>query len=176
MQRVREGTAQISRQVQRKVQHHALGQEMKSFEAATCDAVVDLSRPCVVRLDGHCFHTFTRGFRRPYDLRVHTAMVATATDLLERFGAVTAYTESDEISLLFPPSTADALSVPFKGRVQKICSVTAGFASARFNLHMCASATQRAARKPDVGLNALLAGALSRLTSASRTRRSWPSV
>jgi tRNA(His) 5'-end guanylyltransferase len=116
----------------------ALGQEMKSFEAATCDAVVDMSRPCVVRLDGHCFHTFTRGFRRPYDLRIHAAMVATATDLLERFGAVTAYTESDEISLLFPPSTPEVLTVPFKGRVQKICSVTAGFASARFNQHMCA--------------------------------------
>ena len=31
-------------------------------------------------------------------------MVATATDLLERFGAVTAYTESDEISLVWPPA------------------------------------------------------------------------
>ena len=70
----------------------------------------------MVRLDGHCFHTYTKGFRRPYDLRIHEAMVATATDLLERFGAVTAYTESDEISLLFPPSTAESPSLPFSGR------------------------------------------------------------
>ena len=86
------------------------------YEEEACSSIVDLQRPCVVRLDGHCFHTYTKGFRRPYDLRIHEAMVATATDLLERFGAVTAYTESDEISLLFPPSTAESPSLPFSGR------------------------------------------------------------
>lgn len=123
-----------------KRQHDAnlLGDEMKRWEDETCSAVVDLSRPVVVRLDGHCFHTYTRGFRRPYDVRIHNAMVATATDLLERFGAATAFTESDEISLLFPPSTGESQSLPFNGRVQKIVSVTAGFASARFNMHMAA--------------------------------------
>mmetsp|Transcript_27694 Transcript_27694/g.90337 ORF Transcript_27694/g.90337 Transcript_27694/m.90337 type:complete len:115 (+) Transcript_27694:88-432(+) len=93
-----------------------IGDEMKRYEEEACSSIVDLQRPCVVRLDGHCFHTYTKGFRRPYDLRIHEAMVATATDLLERFGAVTAYTESDEISLLFPPSTAESPSLPFSGR------------------------------------------------------------
>jgi tRNA(His) guanylyltransferase len=64
-------------------------------------------------------------------------MVGTATDLLERFGAVTAYTESDEISLIFAPHSDEAPNpLPFNGRVQKLVSVTAGFASARFNAHM----------------------------------------
>ena len=117
-----------------------LGDEMKAYEAATCDAAVDPTRTCVVRLDGHCFSTFTRGFGRPFDLRIHRAMVATATDLLEKFGAATAFTESDEISLFFPPPTPDSPGpeLPFNGRVQKLVSVTAGFASARFNLHMLA--------------------------------------
>jgi hypothetical protein len=66
-----------------------LGDDMKRYEDATCAAVADLSKVCVVRLDGHCFHTYTRGFRRPYDVRIHDAMVLTATDLLERFGAAT---------------------------------------------------------------------------------------
>ena len=123
--------------------HDLIGEEMKSFEAETCDRLVDLTRPCVIRLDGHCFHTFTRGFRRPYDTRIHEAMAATATDLLERFGAVTAYTESDEISLLFPPSEGDTVNLPFNGRVQKVVSVTAGFASARFNHHMLAQPFDR---------------------------------
>ncbi len=66
-------------------------------------------------------------------------MVATATDLLERFGAVTAYTESDEISLVWPPAAAHGVQLlPFNGRVQKVVSVTAGYASARFNKHMLA--------------------------------------
>lgn len=117
----------------------ALGDEMKQYEAETCNAMVDTSRPCVVRLDGHCFHTYTKGFRRPYDTRINAAMVATATDLLERFGAVTAYTESDEISLMWPPAAAQGVQLlPFNGRVQKVVSVTAGYASARFNKHMLA--------------------------------------
>ena len=83
--------------------------------------------------------TYTKGFRRPYDTRINAAMVATATDLLERFGAVTAYTESDEISLVWPPAAPQGVQVlPFNGRVQKVVSVTAGYASARFNKHMLA--------------------------------------
>lgn len=118
-------------------QPDALGDEMKKYEADTCDANVDLSRPVVVRLDGHCFSTYTKGFNRPYDLRIHRAMVSTAGDLLEKFGAVTAYTESDEISLVFHPHGEDTPStMPFNGRVQKVVSVFAGFASARFNRHM----------------------------------------
>jgi tRNA(His) guanylyltransferase len=121
----------------RKEEILALGHEMKVFEAATCDATADLSNICVIRLDGHCFRTFTKGFARPYDLRIHRAMISTAADCLERFGAATAYTESDEISLLFAPASSKASpSLPFNGRVQKLCSVTAGFASARFNRHM----------------------------------------
>ena len=114
-----------------------LGDEMKAAEDETCNAVVDRTAHVVVRLDGCCFSTYTKGFARPYDLRVHRAMVGTATDLLERFGAATAYTESDEISLVFPPHTEAAPSpLPFNGRVQKVVSVFAGYASARFNTHM----------------------------------------
>jgi tRNA(His) guanylyltransferase len=115
-----------------------LGEEMKRYEAETCSApAVDVSRPVVVRLDGHCFHTYTKGFARPYDERIMRSMVGTATDLLERFGATTAYTESDEISLIFTPHTDEVPSpLPFNGRVQKIVSVFAGYASARFNAHM----------------------------------------
>ena len=49
---------------------------------------------------------------------------------------MTAYTESDEISLVFRPQSDVSTSLPFNGRVQKIVSVFAGYASARFNVHM----------------------------------------
>jgi len=110
---------------------------MKRYEAETGTSV-DAARPVVIRLDGHSFSTYSRGFARPYDLRIHRAMVNTGVDLLEHFGASTAYTESDEISLVFAPH-ADGereSSLPFNGRTQKIVSVFAGYASARFNLHM----------------------------------------
>lgn len=114
-----------------------VGQAMKQHEAATCAAVVDMALPVCVRLDGHGFGKFTRGFDRPYDVRIHHAMVGAASDLLERFGASSAYTQSDEISLLWAPHAAEApSSLPFNGRVQKLVSVLAGFASARFNAHL----------------------------------------
>mmetsp|Transcript_48739 Transcript_48739/g.127368 ORF Transcript_48739/g.127368 Transcript_48739/m.127368 type:complete len:307 (+) Transcript_48739:70-990(+) len=113
-----------------------IGDDMKRYEAQT-GAQVDVKFPVVVRLDGHRFSKYTRGFARPYDMRIHEAMVGTAVDLIERFQAVTAYTESDEISLVFAPHADDSPSaLPFKGRVQKLVSVFAGYASARFNLHM----------------------------------------
>ena len=77
-----------------------LGDEMKRYEVETCAAAVNTALPVVVRLDGHCFHTYTKGFDRPYSTRIHEAMVGTASDLLDHFGAVTSYTESDEISRL----------------------------------------------------------------------------
>lgn len=59
-------------------------------------------------------------------------MVATASDLLMHFSEATlAYTQSDEITLTFPDGLKD-----FRGRVQKIVSIAAGFASTRFNYHL----------------------------------------
>lgn len=117
--------------------HDALGDEMKRFEDATCAALVKLSDAVVLRLDGRCFSTYTRGFDRPYDMRIHESMVSTAADCVEHFSAATAYTQSDEISLIFAPHTEVGPStVPFNGRVQKLVSVAAGYASARFNMHM----------------------------------------
>lgn len=114
-----------------------VGGIMKQHEAATCSAVVDAACPVCIRLDGNGFSRLTRGFDRPYDVRIHHAMVGTAADLLERFGAASAYTMSDEISLLFAPHTDEApSSLPFSGRVQKLVSVLAGYASARFNAHL----------------------------------------
>lgn len=50
-----------------------------------------------------------------------------------RFG----FTQSDEISLVFKGDRSlDYL--PYSGRVQKLCSISAGLASARFNFHISA--------------------------------------
>jgi len=88
----------------------------------------------MIRLDGKAFHTFTRGMDRPYDERFMYAMDYTAMHLcLEIQGAVMAYVQSDEISILltdFDKITTDAW---FDGQVQKIVSVSASMATAFFN-------------------------------------------
>ena len=76
-------------------------------------------------------------------------MVMTTADLVTYFGASTGFTQSDEITLVFPApvSTEDIeeeknhpgnppKSAPFNGRMQKITSLAAGYCSIRFNYHL----------------------------------------
>ncbi len=95
----------------------------------------------VLRLDGRGFTRFTEErFEKPFDERFHGHMVATARAVLEDFGGVYAYTESDEISVLLPRGWAH-----FDREVEKAVSVSAGLASAVFSL-ACGTAAHFDAR------------------------------
>ncbi len=84
----------------------------------------------VIRVDGRSFSRFTEAnFKKPFDLAFHSLMLKTASALLEELGGLYAYTESDEISLLFPPEWK-----LFDREVEKLVSVSAGIASATFTL------------------------------------------
>jgi len=120
-----------------------IGDKMKAFEKETT-LKLDPTRPYMVRLDGHRFSKYTSSLHKPYDVRLHHAMLATTVDLFERFLPAAAYTESDEISLVFAPvdyyrteeDQAKAPStLPYGGKVQKISSLLAGYCSSRFNHH-----------------------------------------
>lgn len=58
---------------------------------------------------------------------VDEIMVLTAQDLLLKFNAVTAYTQSDEISLIFPAlkqtKEDENKTLAFGGRVLKLCTL-----------------------------------------------------
>ncbi|KAJ4371590.1 hypothetical protein N0V83_004809 [Neocucurbitaria cava] len=85
-------------------------------------------------MNGHNFSRFTSQshFDRPFDQRIHSAMLSTTTDLLTYFPQATvAYTQSDEITLVFPDGVQS-----FNDRVQKLASLAAGHCSVRFNLHL----------------------------------------
>ncbi|KAH6594270.1 hypothetical protein BASA50_006741 [Batrachochytrium salamandrivorans] len=168
------------------------GNRLKEMEKEN-DMAVRPTEPYIIRIDGVAFHTFTKGVQLPFDSRITRAMVETTKDLVSRFGPVTGYTQSDEISLVFPavevsddspylallqsetakkksskrqrvrainqtaaPSetnvsdgVADKLGHQvsnrvhaYNGRIQKLASVTASYASARFNYHLTTPATQ----------------------------------
>lgn len=88
----------------------------------------------IIRLDGKAFHTFTRGMKRPFDIDFINMMNETAVFLCEEIqGCKMAYVQSDEISLLltdFEKITTDAW---FDGNIQKMVSVSAAMAAAKFN-------------------------------------------
>ncbi len=84
----------------------------------------------VLRLDGHGFTCFTAtGFEKPIDLHFQDMMRKTARALLEKLHGIYAYTESDEISILFRQDWN-----LFDREVEKIVSLSAGIASATFTL------------------------------------------
>ncbi|KAI8651978.1 TRNA(His) guanylyltransferase [Fusarium sp. Ph1] len=110
----------------------SLASRMKEYEATT-EIHLDASKPAVLRLDGHSFSKFTASFAKPFDERLHTAMVKTSADLLGAYSSATlAYTQSDEITLVFP----DGVGSQFNGRVTKIASLAAGRCSVHFYSHL----------------------------------------
>lgn len=110
----------------------AFGDKVKAFESASAKVVLDEDQPMCVRLDGKAFHTFTRGLARPYDKRLSDAMVETMNYLVEKTDARLGYTQSDEITLIYF-KTAPHQQTYFGSRVQKLTSVLASMATAKFN-------------------------------------------
>lgn len=84
----------------------------------------------VLRLDGRGFTKFTaQHFERPFDARFSDYMLQAAQAVLEQFQGIYAYTESDEISILFAPNWSI-----FDRELEKIISLSAALASATFSL------------------------------------------
>lgn len=84
----------------------------------------------VLRVDGRSFSRFTEThFDKPFDARFRDFMVTTAHALLQELHGVYAYTESDEISVCFPPDWN-----LFDREVEKLVSLSASIAGATFSL------------------------------------------
>lgn len=111
-----------------------LGDRMKSYYENRSKTFLVRRTPVIIRLDGKAFHTFTRGFNKPFDEAMCNAMQETMKYLCENIqGCVLGYTQSDEITLVlidYQKLTTDAW---FDYNVQKMCSVAASMATLVFN-------------------------------------------
>lgn len=88
----------------------------------------------VIRLDGKAFHSYTRGLERPFDEQFMTDMLWTTRFLCsEVAGCRLGYTQSDEISLVLTDFTSPKTEAWFDGNVQKMASISASLATAKFN-------------------------------------------
>jgi tRNA(His) guanylyltransferase len=111
----------------------ALGDRMKRFEAAT-RAVLPRRTYTIVRVDGRAFHAYLRHAERPFDLVFMNQMDVVAADLCaEMSGAVLAYAQSDEVSVLLADFGSVHAEPWFGGIVQKMASVAAATATASLN-------------------------------------------
>ena len=90
--------------------------------------------PVIVRIDGKSFHTFTKGFKKPFDDILVKTMQDTMKYLCENIqGCVLGYTQSDEISLVLVDYAELTTDAWFGNNLQKMCSVSASMATLAFN-------------------------------------------
>lgn len=109
------------------------GDRMKGYENVTRNYLT-CRMPVIIRLDGTCFHTFTKGFEKPFDELLWKTMAEVADKLCKEVqNCVFAYTQSDEISLVLIDYYNLNTDVWFGNNIQKICSVVAAKASVYFN-------------------------------------------
>lgn len=114
--------------------HDDLGTRMKTFYEAVPKTKLVRRMPVAIRLDGKAFHTFTRGFQKPFDEVLGNAMVRTMEYLAKNIqGCVFAYQQSDEITLLLIDYQTFETSAWFDYEIQKICSISASMATMAFN-------------------------------------------
>lgn len=113
--------------------HDELGMRMKEYENVSANKLTRRT-PVAIRIDGKAFHTFTRGFNKPFDRALMKAMQDTMKYLCERVqGCVLGYTQSDEITLILVDYKQLNSSAWFDYKVQKLCSVTASMATLGFS-------------------------------------------
>lgn len=112
----------------------SLGDRMKENYENRAKTYLTRRTPVVMRYDGKAFHTYTKGFERPYDEIFHKAMNETMKYLCENIqGCKFGYTQSDEITLILTDYDKLTTDAWFDYAVQKMCSVGASMATVAFN-------------------------------------------
>ena len=111
-----------------------LGTRMKTFYEEIPKTKLMRRCPVAIRIDGKAFHTFTRGFNKPFDEVLIESMQKTMKYLCENIqGCVLGYTQSDEITLILIDYKKLNSSAWFNYEVQKMCSIAASMATMAFN-------------------------------------------
>lgn len=111
-----------------------LGKRMKTYYEEIPKIRLMRRTPVAIRIDGKAFHTFTRGFQKPFDPVLVKTMQETTQYLCQNIqGCIFGYTQSDEITLIlidYQTLTTDAW---FNYELEKMCSISASMATMAFN-------------------------------------------
>ena len=114
--------------------HDDLGTRMKEFYEHVPKTRLVRRMPVAIRIDGKSFHTFTRGFRKPFDHILIKTMQETTKYLCENIqGCVFGFTQSDEITLILKDWDTLETDAWFDNKVQKLTSISASMATLYFN-------------------------------------------
>lgn len=110
-----------------------LAERMKGYEKRN-RYYLQRRMPVILRLDMRAGHSFTRGFKRPFDEIFIKTMQETAKYLCENIqGCKLSYQQSDEITLVLVDYDKLNTDCFFDYRVDKLCSIAASMATMAFN-------------------------------------------
>lgn len=110
-----------------------LGKRMKAYEQVSRNFLTRRV-PVAIRIDGQHFHSFCKGFKRPFDTIFTDAMNETMMNLCKNIqGCVFGYVQSDEITLILTDYTTIKTDAWFEYNVQKLTSISASMATFYFN-------------------------------------------
>ena len=119
-----------------------LGKRMKEYYESIPKTKLMRRTPVAIRIDGKAFHTFTRGFQKPFDEVLIKSMQETMKYLCENIqGCVLGYHQSDEITLILVDYKNLNSAAWFDYEVQKMCSIAASIATMAFNKFFLANVT-----------------------------------
>lgn len=126
-----------------------LDKRMKEYEYVT-RTYLTRRTPVIIRLDGKAFHTFTRGFSKPFDDIMVKTMQDTMKWLCENIeGCVLGYTQSDEITLVLQDYKKLTTEAWFGNNIQKMCSISASMATLVFNFFYKRNVNEMCKNPPD---------------------------
>jgi tRNA(His) 5'-end guanylyltransferase len=111
-----------------------LGDRMKDFYEDRTRYKLARRTNTIIRIDGKAFHTYTKGLQRPFDAGLIEDMNKTTEFLCQNIqGAKFGYVQSDEISILLTDYDDITTHAWFDGNLQKMASIAASLATAKFN-------------------------------------------
>ena len=111
-----------------------IGDRMKTFYENRSKTFLSRRTPVIIRIDGKSFHTFTKGFEKPFDLVLRDSMNEMIKSMCKSMmGVKVAYTQSDEVSFLLTDFDKLDTEAWFDYNIQKVCSVSASMATLHFN-------------------------------------------
>lgn len=139
----------------------SLGNRMKENYENRAKTQLLRRTPVIIRLDGKAFHTFTRGFEKPFDDILTEAMQQTMLTLCKEIqGCVLGYTQSDEISLVLTDYKNLETAAWFDYDIQKVCSVSASMVTLAFDRCFLDVILSKNISLKDIHVDAVVKGAL----------------
>lgn len=112
----------------------ALGDRMKDFYEDRTRIKLPRRTFTIIRIDGKAFHTYTRGLEKPFDDGLIEDMNETTAYLCKSIqGAKLGYVQSDEISIVLTDFDDITTHAWFDNNLQKMASIAASMATAKFN-------------------------------------------